>query len=137
MVYLSGPMDGVSIEEGNGWRLKATEFLNLHDFDVYNPYARSLHESKDEKTGKEVHDNDIFWLDKSDVVLANLTMPETIKSKDSLFFTIGEIYLADRDRKPIIAFTNCFSHRAGYQATITKSVKDLEEALDYIVTHYI
>jgi len=136
MVYLSGPMDGVSVEDGNGWRLKATKFLNLHDFEVYNPYERTLDESKEERTGKEVHDNDVYWLNKSDIVLANLTLPETIKAKDSMFFTIGEVYLANRDLKPVVAFTNCFSHRAGYQATVTKNVKDLDEALDYIVRHY-
>ena len=129
-------MDGVSVEEGNGWRKKAATYLRDHDFEVYNPYERISSEGHGERTSKEIHTNDIYWLDKSDIVLVNLILPDVIKAQDIPFFSIGEMYWAFRDRKPVIAYTNYLSHRAGYKATVTKSCENLEEALDYIVTHY-
>lgn len=135
-VYLSGCMDGVSEEQGNGWRKKASLYLKEHDFDIYNPYDIALGEDKNNRTSKEIHDNDIYWLDKSDIILVNLMLPDIIKSSDIPFFSIGELYLGHRARKPIISFTNCLSHRAGYQAIVTKSLPNLEECLEYIVLHY-
>ncbi len=37
-VYLSGPMDCVSVEEGRNWRIRATGLLNKYDIKVVDPY---------------------------------------------------------------------------------------------------
>ncbi len=37
-VYLSGPMDDVSEEEGKAWRRVAGELLSHHDIQAVNPY---------------------------------------------------------------------------------------------------
>lgn len=37
-VYLSGPMDHVSEEEGKGWKGRAKELLNEHGITVFDPY---------------------------------------------------------------------------------------------------
>jgi len=137
-VYLSGRMDGVSVEEGNGWRLEASQILTEAGFDVYNPYDGKSKNKTDHRnhTPNEIHDRDIYFLDRSDIVLASLLMPEVINSKDAPFFTIGEMYLAHRDRRPIIAFTNCFNGRHGYEAIVSKSLTNLEDCLEYIINNY-
>ena len=138
MVYLSGSMDGVSIEEGNKWRLHASEKLKNAGFDVYNPYdgiplTKEAHRAA---TPNEVFHKDIWYLEKSDIVLVNLDLPETIKSKGMPFFTIGELFLAHRDRKVLVSYTNPLQGRHGYEAIITKTLKDLDEAIDYIIINY-
>jgi len=138
MVYLSGSMDGVSVEEGNAWRLHAAKKLKEAGFDVYNPYdglplTKQAHK---DATPNEVFQKDIWYLEKSDIVLVNLAMPETIKSKGMPFFTIGELFLAHRDRKVLVSYTNPLQGRHGYEAIMTKTLEDLDAALDYIITNY-
>lgn len=138
MIYLSGRMDGVSIEDGNNWRMEAQKVLENAGFDVYNPYSglpltKKAHE---DCTPNEVFHRDIYFLDKSDIVLVNLMMPPTIESKNSLFFSIGELFLANRDRKPIVAFTNTFNGRAGYEAIVSKSLTNMDDAINYIIENY-
>ncbi len=135
MCYLSGMMDGVSYEEGIQWRLEATQFFKDHNWETYNPYV-GFEKGCEKPTTNEVHHKDIYFLNKSDVVLVNLMLPEFIKNKDIPFFTIGELYLAHREMKPIVSYTNCLTHRAGYQQVITKTLPDLNQCLDYIITHF-
>ncbi len=131
-------MDGVSIDEGNNWRLEAQKVLEDADFRVYNPYdgIPLTKEAHSIATPNEIFHRDIYYLDRSDLVLVNLMMPSMIRSRDSLFFSIGEMFLANRDRKPIVAFTNCFQGRSGYEAIVSKSLPTMEEALEYIIKHY-
>ncbi len=37
-VYLSGPMDDMSEEEGRNWRIRATGLLSKHDIKAVDPY---------------------------------------------------------------------------------------------------
>ncbi len=134
LVYLSGMMDGVTVEEGNAWRVKATEYLKDRGFDTYNPYDGKQPGHVYEPN--EVHTRDIHYLDRSDVVLVNLDIPQMIENSKIPFFTIGEMYLAHRDRKPIIAYTNCLSKRHGYKAIVTKSFTNLDDAMEYIALFY-
>jgi len=134
LVYLSGMMDGVSVEEGNAWRLKASKFLKDKGYDTYNPYDGKMPGHVYEPN--EVHNRDLFYLDRSDIVLVNLDITPVIENSKIPFFTIGEMYLAHRDRKPIIAYTNCLSHRHGYRAIVTKSFTNLDESLEYISLFY-
>jgi nucleoside 2-deoxyribosyltransferase len=130
LVYLSGMMDGVTTEEGNGWRKFAKEYLKEHGFEVFNPYEVGA------ETPNETFHNDKFFLDRADIVLVNLTIPEMIENKKIPFFTIGEMFLAHEHSKPIIAYTNCLDKRPGYQAIVTKTLPDLASCLEYIKMNY-
>ena len=134
MIYLSGSMDGVTFEDGNGWRVKATTFLNAHGFKTYNPYDGYV-PGRQEGHNEVLH-RDIHYLDNSDIVLVNLDLPPMIENKKIPFFTIGEMFLAHRDRKPIIAYTNCLASRHGYEAIVTKSFTNLQDSLEYISLFY-
>lgn len=134
LVYLSGMMDGVTVEEGNAWRIKATKFLKSHGYDTYNPYDGKM--PGHEYEPNEVHGRDLYYLDRSAIVLVNLDIPPVIENSKIPFFTIGEMYLAHRDRKPIIAYTNCLSKRHGYRAIVTKSFTNLSDSLEYISLFY-
>ena len=131
-------MDGVSIEEGNSWRTYAADKFREAGFEVYNPYdglplTKKAHQ---DCTPNEVFQKDIWYLEKSDIVLVNLSMPEMIKSKGMPFFTIGELFLAHRDRKILVSYTNPLQGRHGYEAIMTKTLEDLDGAIDYIIQNY-
>ena len=138
MVYLCGSMDGISVEEGNAWRLYASEKLKAAGFDVYNPYDgfELTKEAHAKANRNEVFYKDIWYLDRSDIVLANLTMPEVVKSASMPLFTIGEMFLAHRDRKVVVSFTNPLQGRVGYESIVTKTAEDLDGAIDYIIQNY-
>ena len=134
MIYLSGMMDGVTQEEGNAWRTQATKFFSMRQFSTFNPYK--IHPVNDGCEPNEIHNNDLYYLERSDVVLANLVLPDTIENTKIPFFTIGELYLAHAKGKPVIAYTNCLSHRLSYKAIVTKSFTNLEDAMEYIASIY-
>jgi nucleoside 2-deoxyribosyltransferase len=134
LVYLSGMMDGVSIAEGDGWRKIAHKYLEERGMDSYNPYDGTPNDET--TTANQVFHKDIYYLEKSDLVLVNLDLPPVIKNKDIPFFTIGEIFLAHRDRKPVISYTNCLKGRHGYEAIVTRTLPDLESCLEFIIENY-
>ena len=131
-------MDGVTIEDGNTWRLKSTAPLLEAGFEIYNPYDGKSKNKEDHRnhTPNEIHHRDVYYLNKSSIVLVNLAMPEIINSKDAPFFTIGEMYLAHASQKPIISYNNPFVGRHGYEAIVTKTLPTLEDAVEYIISNY-
>jgi nucleoside 2-deoxyribosyltransferase len=137
-VYLGGRMDGVSIEEGNTWRKKSTAPLVEAGFSVYNPYDGKSDDKEDHllHTPNEIHHRDVYFLNRSSILLVNLDMPEVIKAKDAPFFTIGEMYLAFERNMPIISYANPFVGRHGYEAIVTKTLGNLDEAVEYIIANY-
>ncbi len=134
LVYLSGMMDGVTKEEGDGWRKIAQKYLEERGFDSYNPYDGTP--NCETTTANQVFHKDIYYLEKSDLVLVNLDLPATIVNKNIPFFTIGEMFLAHRDRKPVISYTNCLKGRHGYEAIVTKTLANLEDCLEFIIENY-
>ncbi len=138
MIYLSGSMDGVSIEEGNTWRLEASRRFKDAGFDVYNPYdgLDLTKEAHADCKPNEVFHKDIWYLLKSDIVLVNLDLPEMIKSKGMPFFTIGECFLAHDRKKILVSWTNPLQGRHGYEAIVTKTLRNMDEAIDYIIKNY-
>ncbi len=134
LVYLSGSMDGVTFEEGNSWRVKATKILSKSGMNTYNPYSNK--DANHIYEPNEVFCRDIYYLNKSDIVLANLDLPSQIENSKIPFFTIGEMFLAHRMQKPIIAYTNCLGDRHGYKAIVSKSFTNLNDSLKYIKQFY-
>ncbi len=135
-VFLSGSIDGISLTAASGWRQRAKQTLHAAGMDVYDPTAIMSDDGSYRPTPNEVFTNDRWNLARSDVVLVNLSLPETIRSRDAPFFTIGEMFLAHQAGLPIIAFGGCFDGRPGFEAIVTRSVADLDEALTYIITAY-
>lgn len=136
-VFLSGMIDGLPLAECSSWRQRAAVTLHEAGFDTYDPTAVMVATGERYRpTPNEVFTNDRWNLTRSDVVLANLDLPATIESARAPFFTIGELFLAHAAGLPIIAFGATFRGRPGYEAIVTRSTDDLEEALAYIVGHY-
>lgn len=136
-VFLSGMIDGLSLDESSSWRQKAAAVLHESGFGTYDPTAVMVAAGERYRpTPNEVFTNDRWNLARCDVVLANLDLPPKIESAKAPFFTIGELFLAHAAGLPIVAFGTTFRGRAGYEAIVTRSADDLDEALAYVIAHY-
>lgn len=134
LIFLSGRIDGLSDSKRAGWRKQADQFLHQLGYKTYNPTALMTGEYS--ATPNEVFMNDTYYLKRADVVLCNMDLPETTKSHEGPFFTIGEMFLAHNLGIPIITFGSCFKGRPGYEAIITKNLESLSDTLDYIALNY-
>lgn len=135
-VFLSGPIDGVLLDEAAGWRHEATERLEESGMAVYDP-TRVIRERRNYRPiPNEVFTNDRWNLARSDLLLVNLSLPGMIRSRDMPFFTIGEMFLAHEAGLPLIVFGSPFQGRPGYEAIVTRSFETMTEAIDYILVTY-
>lgn len=135
-VFLSGRIDGVSLDEASSWRVHATRRFADAQVDVYDPTKIMREVERFTPRPNEVFHNDRWNLSRSDVVLVNLSLPPTIESHRAPFFTIGEMFLAHAAHKPIICFGSPFVGRPGYEAIVTRSFETADQAVDYILAAY-
>lgn len=136
-VFLSGMIDGLPLADAGRWRQRATTVLGDAGFDTYDPTEVMRRAGERYAPAPiEVFTNDRWNLERSDVVLANLDLPDVIETAKAPFFTIGELFLAHALHRPIITFGSAFRGRAGYEAIVTRNFEELDDALQYIVGHY-
>jgi len=135
-VFLSGRIDGVELGEAAGWRQKAVRELESAGYDTYDPTRVIRGKEVYQPTPNEVFTNDRWNLSRSDVVLVNLSLPETIRAADAPFYTIGEMFLAHQMGLPLIVFGSTYVGRPGYEAIVTRSFETLDDAIEYIMDTY-
>jgi hypothetical protein len=135
-VFLSGPIDGLTIAEAAGWRRHAARRFAEAGIAVYDPTAVITATPGYLPVPHEVVTNDRYNLHRSDVVLVNLDLPDTIAAQDAPFFTIGEMFLAHELHLPIITVGKVFRGRPGYEAIVTLSFDDLDDAVSHIIATY-
>jgi hypothetical protein len=135
-VFLSGRIDRVDLKDAAQWRQVASELLWQEGFDVYDPTRVMLQTSWTGPIPKEVFTNDRWNLMRSDVLLVNLNLPETIDRRDIPFFTIGEMFIAHEIGLPLITFGGCYEGRPGYDAIVTRSFETMDAALHYVISAY-
>jgi len=137
-VFLSGRVDGISVDMSSSWRHEAASLLTPHGCHIYDPTRVILAAEGDyQPRPNEVLTNDRRQLNLTDVLLVNLDLPTHIASHDAPFFTIGEMFLAHARELPVITFGTCFRGRPGYEAVVTRSFDQLAQAVDYILLHYL
>ena len=135
-VFLSGPIDGVSIDDAAGWRRRASAWFADAGIGVYDPTLVITDTAGYIPVPNEVLSTDRYHLHRCDVLLVNLELPATIAAQDAPFFTIGEMFLAHELRLPIITVGKTFRGRPGYEAIVTRSFDALEDAVTHIVDTY-
>jgi hypothetical protein len=135
-VFLSGPIDGLAIAEAAGWRRHAAHRFAGASVAVYDPTEVITATPGYLPVPNEVVTNDRYNLRRSDVVLVNLELPATIATNDAPFFTIGEMFLAHDLHVPIITVGKAFRGRPGYEAIVTRSFDDLDDAISHIIATY-
>jgi hypothetical protein len=135
-VFLSGPIDGLPLEAASSWRRRAAARFASAGMDTYDPTLVMLATPGHTAGPNEVFANDRWNLHRSDVMLVNLDLEETIAAHDAPFFTIGEMFLGHAANLPIITVGKVFRGRPGYEAIVTRTFDELDAAIDYIVATY-
>ena len=135
LVFLAGKIDGLSWDEANGWREKASFLLKQADENIkcYNPLK-----NVPDLYGKEVlylyrsrYQSDAiaanqFYIKKADIILVNL---ERIDAKG----TYVEIGFARALDKIIVAFGKDNKNIFFIQKWVTIFFNTLEEAVNFIL----
>lgn len=132
-IYLAGKMSGLSFEEMNGWRTKATQMLHRHDdmIRIENPCLHYNFENALEMkaTDLEIRNYDLWLVRNCDVVLVNLDYQGSIGTAIELF----EAY--EHCRIPVIGYRTVEQpDHPWIQCSVTRECASLEDAIDYILT---
>jgi len=128
-VYLAGKMTGLSKEQMNEWRDKATDDLLEAGYKVLNPVDTDFGTNVTDR--EIIHSND-FQIRHSDIILAELDYEQISIG------TICEIVEARRQGKPVIAWgtaCNIINH-PHIKGRITRHYEDLVDAVQYIIENY-
>lgn len=131
-VYLAGKMSGLTFEEMNSWREKASTLLKENsDIHTENPcHYYNFEIDPTSFTDKECKEFDLWLVENCNLVLVNLDYPNSIG-------TAIELHMAhDIWKKPVIAFGTTINH-PWIELSITKKCKTLEEAVEHILNFYL
>ena len=133
-IYLAGKMQGLSLEDMNGWRQQITNLLlmktdkSLHIENPVNYYNFEMDRSQ--YTDKEVKEFDLWLVKNCDLVIVNLDYPDSIG-------TAIEIHMASAEWGiPVIGFGTREVH-PWMELSLTKRCKTMEEAVQYIFDFYL
>lgn len=134
-VYLAGKMSGLTYEQMNSWREKATDILKMKsDYRIHteNPcHYYNFELDPTTFTDKECKEFDLWLVKNCDIILVNFEYPDTIG-------TAIELELASRWHKPVIAFNgNKETVHPWMQLCITKWCNTMEEAIEHILDFYV
>ena len=132
-IYLAGKMGGLSFEQMNSWRVKATELFNQYSDDIHiiNPVNYYNFEiDPNSYTEKEVKEFDLYQVKNSNIILVNLDFPDSIG-------TAIELECASRFWSiPVIGFGTAKVH-PWIELSLTKRCTTMEEAVEYIIYFYL
>lgn len=149
-VYLAGPIDGLSFQEGIEWRQYAQKELAAHDIKALSPqrgkeYLRSnpdvASEMRFAKQEKYFKDNPmstakgILTRDKYDATNCNVLLVNFLGSKEASFGTVMEIAWANLLNKPIVVVIeedNIHRHHPMLRETFSYVTDNLNVGLDIV-----
>lgn len=141
-VYLAGPMEDCSLDHMTGWRLKATQVLEMADIRVLDPTRRvSFHDqlsvhlkdiTKTMNTCKRIFKQDLHDIASSRVVLADVR-----RSSGRGTGTSMELMFAHMKNKIIILWADegDFIHPF-YEAMATEKHFNLQDAIYAVAEYY-
>lgn len=127
-VYLAGAMDYVG-EYAKGWRKSATDALEFIGYKVYDP--TSIPEESD-MTPEEIVQKNLFMQKKSDILLVEYMLEDR-----AYIGTDFEMAWAKMHGQPcIVMCSNQNKDRPYMKYMATKLAGNLQEAVEYMATHY-
>jgi len=132
-IYLAGAMTGLTKEQRNGWRVDVKrQLLQISSLKIINPcdyYDFDLIDAN--TTDKEIKEFDLYQVRTSDLILVDLTFPNSIG-------TAIELQVAFDNHIPIIAYGFPTEPiHPWIKETITKFCKTRKEAIEHITQYYL
>lgn len=133
-IYLAGKMSGLTIEEMNKWRLKATKLLEQHNIKAINPVDYYNFELDSNTYNElEVKNFDLHLVRNCDLVLINLNHQGSIGTAIELH----ESY--ENYKIPVVAFATKENYAKAHpwvQCSINRCEETMEDAIDYVLSFY-
>lgn len=134
-IYLAGAMSNVNKYERNKWRESIEKYFkeNSYYVTIINPCKFYDIDTVDYSvtTEKEIKEFDLYHVRTSDLIIVNLTHPNSIG-------TAMELQVACDMHKPIISFgISKIPIHPWIEETITKKCISIEDALDYVTKFYL
>lgn len=135
LVYLSGGITGLSIEEHDEWRYRFQKMIAdlevLNKVRVFNPVDHIEELAPDRMDEKQAMDYDLNMLRKSDLVIMNFNNPASIG-------TTCEMGIAYEKRIPIIGLNEIkYSLHPWQELMCSKIFTEWDWMIDYFVKHYL
>ena len=138
IVYLSGAMSGLSLEEMSTWRneykLKFKNYCEqkgIHNpFNIVSPTDYYSFEEKKHKTEREIMEYDLFIVKHSTLIVVNLDYPNSLG-------TAIELYEANKHCGiPVIGFGTIENH-PWIEECINVKYNTMDEVIDYVMEFYV
>lgn len=127
-VYLAGAMDYVG-DYAKGWRKSATDALEFIGYKVYDP--TSIPE-EDDMTPEEIVQKNLFMQKKSDILLVEYMLEDR-----AYIGTDFEMAWAKMNGQPCVVMCSGQNKNRPYMRYMaTKLADNLQEAVEYMATHY-
>ena len=133
-IYLAGAMSHLTKEQRNAWRVKIVK-----EFFYYNEKIKVINPCKyydmdmdaNSYTEKEVKKFDLYQVRTSNIIIVNITHPNSIG-------TAMELQVASDLHIPIIAFgTPSVPTHPWILETIDKFCADIEDVINYVTQYYL
>ena len=136
-IYLSGGMSGLSLEEQTKWRNRFRDAIKFGEYEInknvhfFSPPDYYNFDEKQHKSEREIFEFDLNALRKSDLVVVNFNVPQSIG-------TAMEIMLAKELHIPIVGF-----NKYGYELhpwlveCTTRMCDDFRELVEHVVEFYL
>ena len=140
IVYLAGPMAGLTVRECREWRLQATQRLQEAGFTILDPTRELLGLPADQVVAADADDKRVvFHRDKFDSTRADILIVNLLKAKSSSIGTLMEMAWSHLSGKFIVTLIekdgNPHAHTFVKEAS-SLILDDLDEALDYVITTF-
>ena len=136
-IYLAGGMTGLSLEEQMKWRKRFVDALTIQfegtrkKPEIFNPpkyYSPSTYAHKSEK---EVMEFELAQLRKSDVIVVNFNVPQSIG-------TAMELIVAKENKIPVIGLNeSLFMLHPWLEECCTRICDNFRELVEHIVDFYL
>jgi nucleoside 2-deoxyribosyltransferase len=131
-IYLAGPMENVSDDEAQEWRIVANDCLSPAGIICLDPTRRR--HNFEQKYMKRIFELDMIDLRDCDMVLVNLNNDKLAKHGTAMEVFYASYVL----RKPVVAFKNEFTrYHPFFESLVTEWRSDVRKACDTIVSQYL
>lgn len=136
-IYLSGGMSGLSLEEQTKWRKKFYDAVKYGDFDyeknpiIFDPTQHYSVFEQEHKSDREAFEYDLNALRKSDLVVVNFNMPNSLG-------IAMELILAKEHHIPVIGLNkNKVELHPWLLECTTRVCDDFRELVNHVVNFYL
>ena len=136
-IYLAGGMSGLSFDEQYQWRMRIINAIKYSDFEYskspifFNPPDYYPTDEVRQKSEREVMEHELSHLRKSDLIIVNFNVPQSIG-------TAMELMCAKENKIPIVGLNKDKAELHPWLIECCSRICDnMRELVNYVVNFYL